>query len=90
MLYQRDIPYVLLMHIGAFDAEMLSHLLQLYRARGFEFVTLPEAESDKFYRSAVDLSLAPDPETLEDAMKARQLPPPARTDFSAKVDSLCR
>jgi lysophospholipase L1-like esterase len=36
-LYQRDIPYVLLMHVGAFDAEMLPRLLQLYRGKGFEF-----------------------------------------------------
>jgi peptidoglycan/xylan/chitin deacetylase (PgdA/CDA1 family) len=90
MLYQRDIPYVLLMHVGAFDAEMLPQLLQLYRAKGLQFVTLPEAESDEFYRSAADLTLAPDPETLEDAIEARQLPLPARTDFRTKLDSLCR
>ncbi len=89
-LYQRDIPYVLLMHVGAFDAEMLPRLLRLYRARGFQFVTLPEAESDEFYRSATDLGLPPGTETLEDAMKARQLLLPPHTDFSAKLDSLCR
>jgi hypothetical protein len=27
-LYNRDIPYVLLMHIGAFDARMLPRLLK--------------------------------------------------------------
>jgi len=32
-LYGRDIPYVLLMHIGAFDAEMLPRLLKLYESR---------------------------------------------------------
>ena len=89
-LYQRDIPYVLLMHAGAFDAEMLPRLLQLYRARGFQFVTLPEAESDEFYRSATDLGLPPGTETLEEAMRARQLLLPPHTDFSAKLDSLCR
>jgi peptidoglycan-N-acetylglucosamine deacetylase len=89
-LYQRDIAYVLLMHAGAFDAEMLPQLLQLYRARGFQFVTLPEAESDEFYRSATDLGLPPGTETLEDAMRARQLLLPPHTDFSAKLDSLCR
>jgi peptidoglycan/xylan/chitin deacetylase (PgdA/CDA1 family) len=39
-----NIPYVLLMHIGAFDARMLPKLLAQYRAEGFRFVTLPEAE----------------------------------------------
>jgi peptidoglycan-N-acetylglucosamine deacetylase len=33
--YGRDIPCVLLMHIGALDAEMLSRLLDLYKLRGF-------------------------------------------------------
>ncbi len=89
-LYARDIPYVLLMHVGAFDAEMLPRLLQLYRAKGFEFVTLPEAERDQFYRSDTDLSLPSGPETLENAMSARQLALPPRPNFAAQLDSLCR
>jgi lysophospholipase L1-like esterase/peptidoglycan/xylan/chitin deacetylase (PgdA/CDA1 family) len=52
----RDIPYVLLMHVGAFDARMLPRLLALYSEMGFRFVTLQEAESDPYYASAVDLS----------------------------------
>jgi hypothetical protein len=89
-LYRRDIPYVLLMHVGAFDAEMLPRLLQLYHGKGFEFITLPEAERDEFYRGATDPGLPFGPETLEDAMSARHLPSPPRTDFSAQLDSLCR
>jgi lysophospholipase L1-like esterase len=89
-LYQRDIPYVLLMHVGAFDGEMLPRLLQLYRGKGFEFITLPEAERDEFYRGATDLELPPGPETLEGAMSTRHLPSPPRTDFAAQLDSLCR
>ena len=53
----RDIPYVLLMHVGAFDARMLPKLLALYREMGFRFVTLPEAEADLYYSRAIDLSL---------------------------------
>ena len=48
-LYHREIPYVLLLHIGAFDAKMLPRLLQLFRDRGFKFVTLEEAERDPVY-----------------------------------------
>jgi lysophospholipase L1-like esterase len=88
-LYRRDIPYVLLMHVGAFDAEMLPRLLQLYRGKGFEFITLPEAERDDFYRGATDLVLPAGAETLERAMSARHLPLPPRTDFAAQLDSLC-
>jgi len=89
-LYQRDIPYVLLMHVGAFDGEMLPRLLELYKSKGFVFVTLPDAERDDFYRDAIDVSLPPGPETLEGAMGAQHLPLPARTNFAAQLDSLCR
>ena len=89
-LYQRDIPYVLLVHVGAFDAEMLQRLLQLYRHKGFEFVTLPEAERDEFYRGATDHSLPPGPDTLEEAMNTRGLTPPSHTNFAAQLDSVCR
>jgi lysophospholipase L1-like esterase len=89
-LYQRDIPYVLLMHVGAFDAEMLPRLLQLYRSKGFGFVTLGEAERDEFYRNSTDLNLPPGPDMLEGAAAARQQALPTRTNFAAQVDSVCR
>jgi len=89
-LYGRDIPYVLLMHVGAFDAEMLPRLLALYRSKGFEFISLSEAEHDEFYRSSVDLSLPAEPDMLEEAMKARGLPLPERTSFEAQLELVCR
>jgi peptidoglycan/xylan/chitin deacetylase (PgdA/CDA1 family) len=89
-LFDRDIPYVLLMHIGAFDAEMLPRLLQLYRSRGFQFVTLEEAESDEFYREDTDLSLPPGPDSLEQAMSARHLPVPPHAAPVPQFDNLCR
>lgn len=48
-LYGHDIPYILLLHAGAFDAHMLPELLELYRNRGFTFISLPQAESDAAY-----------------------------------------
>jgi peptidoglycan-N-acetylglucosamine deacetylase len=89
-LYGRDIPYVLLMHIGAFDAEMLPRLLDLYRARGFQFVALPEAEKDEFYREDTDLALPPGPDMLEGVMGERRLPLPSRQASTVQLDSLCR
>lgn len=53
----RDIPYVLLMHVGAFDARMMPRLLALYRSMGFRFVSLAEAQADPFYNAATDLAL---------------------------------
>ena len=48
-LYGHDIPYVLLLHLGAFDAEMLPDLIALLRSRGFTFTTLEQAISDPAY-----------------------------------------
>ncbi len=88
-LYGRDIPYVLLMHVGAFDARMLPRLLKLYRDKGFTFVTLQAAENDPFYASAIDPSLPDQPYDLEGAMQARNLPLPTRPKPSIDPNSLC-
>lgn len=89
-LYKRDIPYVLLMHIGAFDARMLPRLLALYRSQGFTFVTLPEAEKDVFYRNDLNLALSTAPDTLEAAMMQRHLPLPVRRSYETELNALCR
>ncbi len=89
-LYHRDIPYVLLMHIGALDAEMLPKLLALYRSRGFQFIALPQAERDPFYRVDTDPGLPSTPDSLEDLLKARHLPVPAPPPPPLNFDSLCR
>jgi hypothetical protein len=89
-LYGRDIAYVLLMHIGAFDAEMLPRLLSLYRSRGFQFVTLPEAEHDDFYREDTDLHLPPGPDSLEQTMTERHVPLPPHGLATPPFDTMCR
>lgn len=84
----RDIPYVLLMHIGAFDARMAPRLMALYRARRVRLVGLPQAEADRFYAPDLDLaSTAPD--TLEAALAAKGLPTPQAADL-AWLDRACR
>ena len=89
-LFGHDIPYVLLMHVGAFDARMLPALLAVYRSKGFAFVTLEEAEKDPFYASSVDPSLPPGPDTLESALYARGLKPPTQPVPAVDVQKLCR
>jgi peptidoglycan-N-acetylglucosamine deacetylase len=89
-LYGRDINYVLLMHVGAFDAEMLPRLLELYRSKGFEFIRLADAERDEFYRSSIDLSLPAEPDMLEGVMRARGLALPERKDFAVDLEAACR
>lgn len=89
-LYGYDIPYVLLLHIGAFDARMLPRLLRFYRAQGIELVSLAEAQSNPWYKSYSDLRQAPGSSGLEAAMNERQLGLPSRTDYSQLLDALCR
>ncbi len=88
-LYSHDIPYVLLMHIGAFDARMLPRLLNLYHSHGFTFISLADAEKDPFYKYDVDPKLLPGPDTLEDAMTEKHLPLPQKKDYSAELDKMC-
>lgn len=89
-LFDHDIPYVLLMHVGAFDARMLPRLLKLYRSKGFSFITLKEAENDPFYAAAIDPSLPDQPDSLEGAMHARGLPLPPQPKLNLDLNSLCR
>lgn len=85
----RDIPYVLLMHIGAFDAHMLPRLMELYKRLGFRFVTLEQAVRDPFYRDEADPSLPPDPQGLEGRLNAAHLPVPPGAPLPP-FDTMCR
>jgi peptidoglycan/xylan/chitin deacetylase (PgdA/CDA1 family) len=89
-LFGHDIPYVLLMHVGAFDARMLPRLLKLYQDKGFTFVTLEDAEKDPFYKSSFDPSQPDQPDTLEGALAAKHLPWPPRPKMSVDVNGLCK
>lgn len=88
--YGRDIRYVLLMHVGAFDAKMLPELLNLYRTRGFRFVTMQRALADKAYRIDPDIG-DPDGGTLTDLLlEARHVKVAADVKPYEKLDKLCR
>jgi peptidoglycan/xylan/chitin deacetylase (PgdA/CDA1 family) len=58
MVYGREIRYILLLHIGAFDAHMLPELIALYRSHGFSFISLPEAAKDPAYSTEQDPNIA--------------------------------
>jgi peptidoglycan-N-acetylglucosamine deacetylase len=89
-LFGRDIPYVLLMHIGALDAELLPKLLDLYRQKGVEFVSLQEAEKDPVYK--VDTKLTPQagPDSLEGMMKERGLAIPPHKITNPNFNDMCK
>ena len=89
-LYGRDIPYVLLMHVGAFDARMLPELIALFRKRGFTFTTLEAAMADPAYR--VDPKMAAPGGTTFNEMVAgiRNIEMPDAEEPDKLLDRFCR
>jgi peptidoglycan-N-acetylglucosamine deacetylase len=50
LLFDRDVPHILLIHINAFESLMLEAILKHLRAQGVEFITLDEALQDPVYQ----------------------------------------
>jgi peptidoglycan/xylan/chitin deacetylase (PgdA/CDA1 family) len=90
LIYGRDINYVLLMHVGAFDAKMLSDLLALYRRAGLKFITLAEAEQDPAYRDDEGLASMQGGDLLEQMVQRRHLKFPPNTKPYKELDQTCR
>ena len=88
LLYGRDIPYVLLMHVSAMSAHMMPQVIRTYREAGFRFVTIGQAESDPVYRADIDPSLpGPMPDWKLAQQKGVKLP--QATDLTAKLNAIC-
>jgi peptidoglycan-N-acetylglucosamine deacetylase len=90
MVYGRDVKYVLLMHIGAFDARMLPELLALYRSKGVSFVSLPDAMSDPSYRDDPDIGEPSGGAFLELMMQKKRLKFPANSKPYQELAAMCR
>jgi peptidoglycan-N-acetylglucosamine deacetylase len=89
-LYGRDVPYVLLLHVGAFDARMLPELIALFRSRGFTFITLQQALADPIYNFDPRVP-SPDGNTFNEMVaQFRNLNVPSITDRSKELDAICR
>ena len=88
-LYGRDIPYVLLLHAGAFDAWMMPRLLDLYKARGVAFVSLETAMADPFYETDRQAANTSAPLTLENQARAAGIAMPERADVLSELAGLC-
>jgi peptidoglycan/xylan/chitin deacetylase (PgdA/CDA1 family) len=90
-IFQRDIKYVLLMHVGAFDAEMLPQLLAQMKQQGFKFVTLKEAESDPAYKTDPDAPFDNGGTLLDQIMESRKLEFPPHAEKPMKqLEAACR
>lgn len=89
-LYGHDIPYILLMHVGALDARLLPRLIEVYRSHGVQFVSLEEATRDLFYRNDLNPRLDPVPDSLEEAMRQKGLTLPRRPSLEVNLDTICQ
>lgn len=91
MVYGRDIKYVLLLHIGAFETIMLPHLLEALKSQGFKFIALPQAEKDRAYNMDPNLASKEGGSLIEQMMAAKHLPFPQYAPKPDKeLDSICR
>lgn len=89
-VHSRDIPYVLLLHASALTARLMPRLLKIYRAEGFRFVSLQEAQRDPAYADQMDPAQPPLPQGLEGKARSRSLQLPPRTDYAPMLETLCR
>lgn len=88
-LHGRDIPYVLLLHIGTVDAKLMPQLLALYREMGFGFVSLEEAQRDPAYAADTDPSLPARPASPEGQLAERGLSVPEPERAGPHLDKVC-
>jgi peptidoglycan-N-acetylglucosamine deacetylase len=88
-VYGREIPYVLLLHVGAFDAVMLPDLLKLYRRAGMKFVSLPEADSDPAYAQDPDIGEKGDGTLLDIMADQRKIPIPPNSKPYDRLAKIC-
>ena len=89
-LYGRDVPYVLLLHVGAFDAHMLPELIALFRSRGFAFVPLEQAMADPVYEQDPRLATPGGSTFLEMVATERKVEIPDNQEPEALLDRICR
>jgi peptidoglycan-N-acetylglucosamine deacetylase len=90
LLYGRDVKYVLLMHVGAFDARMLPELLALYRAKGVKFISLPDAMSDPAYQDDPDIGEATGGTFLELMSQKKMMKFPPNSKPYKELEAMCR
>lgn len=91
MLYGRDIRHVMLLHLGGFETVMLPKLIDLLRERGFQLITLEEAQKDEAYQIDPDSPSKYGGTLLEQTMAARRLQTPPHVDKPfARLEAMCR
>ncbi|HEX8414073.1 MAG TPA: polysaccharide deacetylase family protein [Sphingomicrobium sp.] len=88
-LYGREIPQVLLMHVGAFSAHMMPRVIAEYRKAGFRFVSIEEAQADPAYAEDNDPRLAPRPQFISARLNAKGVSLPQQPDYTPQLNAMC-
>ena len=89
-LYGHDIPYVLLLHVTAFNAKMLPDLIAQLRERGFTFIALPDALSDPAYSIEPAIGYPGGGPIQETLGVARKLPFPPAIKPNEWLEKTCK
>jgi peptidoglycan-N-acetylglucosamine deacetylase len=91
LIFGRQINYVLLMHLGAFSSTILPDAFDLLRKKGFQLVTLEEAESDPAYETDPDVGLHDAGTLLDQMMQVKQIqyPPHAEKPYK-EIEAVCK
>jgi len=91
LIYRHEINYVLLMHLGAFSSKILPEALDLLKKKGFNLVTLEEAESDPAYESDPDVGLHDAGTLLDQWMQVKQIKYPEHAEKPyQEIASVCK
>ena len=91
LIYGREISYVLLMHLGAFSSTILPDALDLLKKKGFQLVTLEEAEKDEIYAGDPDVGLHDAGTLLDQWMQVKQIKYPEHREKPYKeVEGICQ
>jgi peptidoglycan/xylan/chitin deacetylase (PgdA/CDA1 family) len=91
LVFGREINYVLLMHLGAFSSAILPDALDLLKKKGFQLVTLEEAEKDAAYESDPDVGLHDAGTLLDQWMQVKGIADPAHAEKPYKeLESICQ
>lgn len=52
-VFGRDVPHVMLLHVNRLNADTLPQILSSFIGKGFQFVSLTDAQSDPAYQTAI-------------------------------------
>ncbi|MGH1342327.1 MAG: polysaccharide deacetylase family protein [Nannocystales bacterium] len=89
-LYGRRIPHVLLLHSGAFDAEMIEPLLTALEARDVQWISLDDALEDPIYEERPTVNGRNQGTLLDQKIDADDAPhPPWNRHPRALLEALC-